>query len=82
VDDVGLFVANGCVIVSDPREGVLDNQFGEDHVNVNILYCLNNFSGYDNLEMAIGTNHCGWALLKQLFVSYDENKILTVDEKG
>jgi hypothetical protein len=44
VDDVGLFVASGYVIVSDPREAILDNQLGEDHVGVNILYCLNNIS--------------------------------------
>jgi hypothetical protein len=44
VDDVGLFVASGYVIVSDPREAILDNQLGEDHVGVNVLYCLNNIS--------------------------------------
>jgi hypothetical protein len=38
VDDVGLFVVNGHVIVCGPREVVLDNQLGEDHVGVNILY--------------------------------------------
>jgi hypothetical protein len=44
VDDVGLFVANGRVIACDPREVVLDNKLGEDHVGVTILYCLNNIS--------------------------------------
>ncbi len=32
----------GCVITSNPKEAVLDNQLGEDHVGLNILYCPNN----------------------------------------
>jgi hypothetical protein len=44
VDDVGLFVISGRVITSDPREAIIDNQLGEDHVNVSILYCPNNIS--------------------------------------
>ncbi len=42
VNDVGLFVVSGHVITSDPREAVLDNQLGEDHVSVSIFYYLNN----------------------------------------
>jgi len=42
VDDVGLFIVNGCVIACDLKEVVLDNQLGEDHVRTSILYCLNN----------------------------------------
>jgi hypothetical protein len=38
VDDVGLFIASGNVIVCDPREVVLDNLLGEDHVKMNISY--------------------------------------------
>jgi hypothetical protein len=44
MDDVGLFVTSGCVIACNLREVILDNQLGEDHVRVNILYCLNNVS--------------------------------------
>jgi len=44
VDDVGLFVASGNVITYDPREVVFNNQLGVDHVEVSILYCLNNIS--------------------------------------
>jgi len=44
VDDVGLFVTSGHVIACDLREAILDNQFGEDHVSVSILYCPNNIS--------------------------------------
>ncbi len=40
--DVGLFVVSGRVIACDPREVVLDNQLGEDHVGVSILYCSDN----------------------------------------
>ncbi len=42
MDDVGLFIVSGHVIACDPREAVLDNKLGEDHVGVSILYCLNN----------------------------------------
>jgi hypothetical protein len=42
VDDVGLFVVNGHVIACGPREVALDNQLGEDHVGVNILYSPDN----------------------------------------
>jgi hypothetical protein len=44
VDDVGLFIVSGCVIACDLKEVVLDNQLGEDHVRMSILYCLNNVS--------------------------------------
>jgi hypothetical protein len=67
----------------DPREEVLDNKLGEDHVGVNILYCPNNV-----LEVMTTSK---WPLaqtimdgysLRQLLVSYDESKIPIVDEKG
>ncbi len=44
MDDVGLFVTNGHVIACNLWEVVLDNQLGEDHVGVSILYCPNNVS--------------------------------------
>jgi hypothetical protein len=44
VDYVGLFIASDRVITCDPREVVLDNQLGEGHVKVSILYCTNNIS--------------------------------------
>ncbi len=44
VDDVGLFVASGCVIAYDPKELVFDNQLNEDHVKMSILYFSNNVS--------------------------------------
>jgi hypothetical protein len=39
VDDAGVFIVTRCVITCDPKEAVLDNQLGEDHVGLNILYC-------------------------------------------
>ncbi len=42
--DVGVFVMIGCVITCDPKEVILDNQLGEDHVGINILYYLINVS--------------------------------------
>jgi hypothetical protein len=53
VDDVGLFIASGHVIASDPKEAVLDNQLGEDHVGVSILYCPN----YISTVITIGSVH-------------------------
>jgi hypothetical protein len=44
VDDVGLFIASGCVTTCNPKEAILDNQLGEDHVGMNISYCSNNVS--------------------------------------
>ncbi len=44
MDDVGLFVASGHVITCDPREIIIDNQLGEDHIKMNILYRSNNIS--------------------------------------
>jgi hypothetical protein len=83
MDDVGLFVASGCVIACDPREEILDNQLDEDYVKMNILYCMNNIL----IVMMIWR----WPLaqiimdgysLGQLLVSYDENNIPIVDEEG
>jgi hypothetical protein len=44
VDDVGVFIVTKHVIACDPNEVVLDNQLGEDHVGLSILYCSNNVS--------------------------------------
>jgi hypothetical protein len=44
VDDVGVFVATRPVITCDPKETILHNQLGKDHVGFNILYCSNNGS--------------------------------------
>ncbi len=83
MDDVGLFVANGHVIACDPREAILDNQLGEDHVRVSILYCPNNVS----MVMTIWK----WLLaqiimdkysLKQLFITYNGSNIPTINEEG
>ncbi len=83
MDDVGLFIASSHVIAYDAREVIFDNQLGEDHVKVSILYHLNNIS----VVMIIWK----WSLaqivvdgysLRQLLVSYDESNILTIDEEG
>jgi hypothetical protein len=82
VDDVGVYVASGCVIVYDPREALLDNQLGEDHVGVSILYCLNNVLvvmmiwKWPLVQMILN----GYPL-RQLFMSYNENNIPIIDEE-
>jgi len=42
VDDVGVFVTKGHVIICHQWDAILDDQFGEDHVGLCILYFLNN----------------------------------------
>ncbi len=82
MDDIGLFVASGRVIASDPRKVVLDNQLGEDHVSVSILYCLNNISTVMTIwKWPLAQTIVDGYSLKQL-VSNDENNIPTVDEEG
>jgi hypothetical protein len=66
-----------------PKGTIVDNLLGEDHVKVNILYCLNNIS----MVMIIWK----WPLvqtivdgysLKQLLIFYNESNIPTIDEEG
>ncbi len=38
--DNGVFIRKGWVVACDPHETILDNQLGEDHVGLYILYCL------------------------------------------
>jgi hypothetical protein len=39
VDNVGVFLAKDHVVACDPHEATLDDQLGEDHVGLCILYC-------------------------------------------
>ncbi len=74
--DFGLFVASGHVIAYDPREAIFDNQLGEDHVGVNILYYSNNISVVMTIwKWLLAQAIVGGYSLKQLLVSYDERKI-------
>jgi hypothetical protein len=38
----GVFFAKGLVMASDPRETILDDIFGHDHVDLTIFYYLGN----------------------------------------
>jgi hypothetical protein len=40
VDNVGVFLVKDRVVACDPHEAILDDQFGEDHVGLYLLYCL------------------------------------------
>jgi hypothetical protein len=47
--NVSLWMILGCslqvaIITCDPNEAILDNQLGENHVEVNILYCPNDIA--------------------------------------
>ncbi len=39
VDDGGVFIAKVLVVACDPQEAIIDDQLGEDHVGLCILYC-------------------------------------------
>jgi hypothetical protein len=62
VDDVGVFVKKGQVITCRPWDAILDNQFGEDHAGLCILYFLNNIS----ITMTIWK----WSLLQTILDGY------------
>jgi hypothetical protein len=64
VDDVGFFVASGHVITCDPRGVVLDNQLGEDHVEMNILYYPNNVSTVMKFRRWSLAQTIGWVSLE------------------
>ncbi len=40
LDDDGIFIVKGQVIVYDPMEAILNDKLGEDHVGLCIMYCL------------------------------------------
>ncbi len=83
LDDVGVFVASGHVIAYDPRKAIFNNQLGENHVGVNLLYCPSN--------VLVVMTICKWSLAQtildgysfgQVLIFYDENQIPIVDEEG
>ncbi len=83
VDDVGLFIASGHVIACDPRETIVDNLLGEDHVKMSILYCLNNILAVMTIwKWPLAQTIVDGYSLKQLLVFYDENNIPTIDEEA
>jgi len=43
-NDAKVFIVSGLVIACDPKEVVIDNKLGEDHVGVSILYCPSDVS--------------------------------------
>jgi hypothetical protein len=40
VVNIGVFIVIGHVIACDPKEAILDDQLGKDHVGLNVLYLL------------------------------------------
>ncbi len=81
MDDIGLFV--GCVIACDPREAIFDNQFGEDHVEVSILYCSNNILVVMTIwKWSLAQTIVDGYSFRQLLISYNETSIPIVDEEG
>jgi hypothetical protein len=43
-DYEGVFVVGGQAMASDPREAILDNILGDDHVGLTVLYCFRDIS--------------------------------------
>ncbi len=83
MDDVGSFIASGHVIACDLKEVVLNNQLGKDHVRVNIFYYANNISMVITIwKWPLAQTIVDRYSLRQLFVSYNECNIATIDEEG
>jgi hypothetical protein len=83
VDDVGFFIVSGYVIACDLKEAVLNNQLGEDHVKMGILYCINNVSSIMTIwKWSLAQTIVDGYSSRQILVSYDESKIPTIDEEG
>jgi hypothetical protein len=68
VDDVGVFVKKGWVIICHPWDAILDNRFSEDHAGLCIFYFLNNIS----ITMTIWK----WSLLQTTLDGYSLKKFL------
>jgi hypothetical protein len=70
-------------IIFDPKESILDNILGDDHVGLTILYYLGNISIVMTIWkwLLAQTTMEGFSL-KELLLSYDESCIPKVDVEG
>lgn len=82
MDDVGLFVAKGHVITCYQWDAIIDNQFGEYHVGLCILYFLNNISAIMTIwKWSLLQTILDGYPLKEIFISYNESNISDVDQE-
>ncbi len=81
VDNGGVFIAKGQAVACDPQEAIIDDQPGEDHVGLCILYCR----GTMLTVMIIWK----WLLvqtifdrypLREHFIAFNETHILNEDD--
>jgi len=73
----------GRVITSDPREAILDNIIGQDHVGLTIFYYPRDLSMIMTIwKWSLAYTTMEGFLLKEIFVSYYESYILKVDGEG
>ncbi len=79
----GVFLVEGHVKVSNPREAILDNIFGHDHVDLTILCCPRDIS----MVMTIWKWPLAQTIMKgfsskEFLLSYNESYVLEVDVEG
>jgi hypothetical protein len=70
-------------MASDPREAILDNILGHDHVGLTILYCPRNISPVMTIWkwILVQITMVGF-WLKEILFSYDESYVPEVDVEG
>jgi hypothetical protein len=70
-------------MTSNPREVILDNILGHDHVSLTILYCPRNISMVMTIwKRPLAKTIMEGFLLKEILFSYDESYVLKVDVEG
>jgi hypothetical protein len=81
VDNGGVFIAKGWVVVCNPHETVLDDWFGEDHVGLSILYCHTIVLAMTTIWkwLLVQTILDGYPLKKHL-ITFNATHILDVDD--
>jgi len=78
-----VFISSGCVITCDPKETILDNQLGKNHVGLSILYCQSNVSAIMTIwKWPLSYTILDGYILRELFISNNETHIPIVDNEG
>lgn len=78
-----MFISSGLVITCDPKDIVLDNQLGNNHVGFSILYCQSNVSAIMTIwKWPLSYTILDGYTLRKLFISNDETHIPIVDDEG
>jgi hypothetical protein len=83
VDDGGVFIKEGWVVAYDPHEIVLDNQLGEAHVGLCILYCLEIVSTLMTIwRWSLAQTIIDMYALRKHLITFNETHILDDEDVG